>query len=144
MCMWKWSESVSHSVVSNSLLLHGLLSTRLLCPWNSPGWNTGVGSHSVLHGIFLTQGWKPHLLHCRQIINIIIHNLYTITYVYIAIYIYAPVCTHRGLGKHCISCSFLKIHNAYHCIKDSEKLYRKFSCIGEPLRLWKLILKNNY
>ena len=30
--------------------------TRLFCPWNSPGKITGVGSHSLLQGIFLTQG----------------------------------------------------------------------------------------
>ena len=35
-----------HSVVSSSLQSHGLWPTRLLCPWNSPGKNTGVGSHS--------------------------------------------------------------------------------------------------
>ena len=33
---------VSHSVVSSSLRLHGLQPPRLLCPWNSPGKNTGV------------------------------------------------------------------------------------------------------
>ena len=33
-------------------------------PWNSPGKNTGVGSHSLLQGIFPTQGWNPGLLHC--------------------------------------------------------------------------------
>ena len=37
--------------------------TRLLCPWDSPGKNTGVGCHSLLQGIFLTQGLNPHLLH---------------------------------------------------------------------------------
>ena len=31
--------------------------TRLLCPWESPGQNPGVGSHSLLQGIFPTQGW---------------------------------------------------------------------------------------
>ena len=36
---------VSHSVVSDSLRLHGLYPVRLLCPWNSPGKNTGVGCH---------------------------------------------------------------------------------------------------
>ena len=30
--------------------------TRLLCPWDSPGENTGVGFHSLLQGIFLTEG----------------------------------------------------------------------------------------
>ena len=28
---------------------------RLLSPWNSPGQNTGEGSHSLLQGIFPTQ-----------------------------------------------------------------------------------------
>ena len=57
----KWSES--HSVVSHSLWPHGLYS-----PWNSPGQNTGVGSLSLLQGIFPTQGLSPGLLHCRQIL----------------------------------------------------------------------------
>ena len=39
---------------------------RLLCPWNSPGKNIGVWSHSLLQGIFLTQGLNPDLLHYRQ------------------------------------------------------------------------------
>ena len=32
------------------------------------GKNTGVGGHFVLQGIFLTQGWNPGFLHCRQIL----------------------------------------------------------------------------
>ena len=32
------------------------------CPWNSPGKNTGVGCHSLLQRIFLTQGSNPRLL----------------------------------------------------------------------------------
>ena len=39
-----------------------------LCPWDSPGKNTGVGCHSLLQGIFPTQGSTPHLWHCRQIL----------------------------------------------------------------------------
>ena len=50
----KWSESCSF--VSNSLRPHGLYS-----PWNSPGQNTGVGSLSILQGIFPTQGSNPSL-----------------------------------------------------------------------------------
>ena len=30
--------------------------TRLLCPWDCPGKTTGVGCHSLLQGIFPTQG----------------------------------------------------------------------------------------
>ena len=59
---------VSRSVVSDSLRPHGLWPTRLLCPWDSPRRNTGVGCHSLLQGIFLTQGWNPGLLHGRQIL----------------------------------------------------------------------------
>ena len=55
-----------------TLQLHGLQPTRLLCPWDSPGKNTGVGYHALLWGIFLTQGLNLHLLgflHCRQILT---------------------------------------------------------------------------
>ncbi|XDA83223.1 hypothetical protein R6Z07F_013117 [Ovis aries] len=36
------------SVVSTSVRPHGLQPARLLCPWNSPGENTGVGYHALL------------------------------------------------------------------------------------------------
>ena len=62
------SVCVSCSVVSNSLRFHGLKFTRLLCPWQFPGKNTGVGCHSFLQGIFPTQGLNLGLLHCRQIL----------------------------------------------------------------------------
>ena len=39
-----------------------------ICPWNSPGRNTGVGCHFLLQGIFATQGSSPGFLHCRQIL----------------------------------------------------------------------------
>ena len=35
---------------------HGLQPTRLLCPWDFPGKNTGVGCHFLLQGIFPTPG----------------------------------------------------------------------------------------
>ena len=41
--------------------------SRLLCSWDSLGKNTGVGSHSLLQGIFPIQGSNAGLLHCRQI-----------------------------------------------------------------------------
>ena len=41
---------------------HGLKPTRLLCPWDFPGKNTGVGCHFLLQVIFPTQGQNPHLL----------------------------------------------------------------------------------
>ena len=49
----------SHSVVSNPLRPHGLQHARLLCPWDFPGKNTGMGCYLLLRGIFLTQGSNP-------------------------------------------------------------------------------------
>ena len=66
--------SVSHSVMPNSLRSHGLQSTRLLCPWDSPGKNTGVGSHSLLQGVFLIQGSNLGPLHCGKILYFLSHQ----------------------------------------------------------------------
>ena len=64
---FKTGKSVRQSVMSNSLQPQGLQSPRLLCPWNSSGKNTEMGSHSLHQGFFPTQGSKPGLLHRRQI-----------------------------------------------------------------------------
>ena len=58
-----WNESESRSIASDSLRPYGLYR-----PWNSPGQNTGVGSLSLLQGIFPTQGLNPGLLHYMQIL----------------------------------------------------------------------------
>ena len=52
------------SVVSNSLSPHRLQPAKLLRPRGFPGKNTEVGCHSLLQGIFLTQGGNPSLLSC--------------------------------------------------------------------------------
>ena len=62
-------KSESRSVVSDSLRPNGLCS-----PWNSPGQNTGVGRHSLLQGIFPTQGSNPGLPHCRWILYQMSHQ----------------------------------------------------------------------
>ena len=66
-------ENVGCSVVSDSAT-HGLQATRLLCSWNSPGKNTEVGSHSLLQGIFLTQGSNPLVLNHRRILYCLSHH----------------------------------------------------------------------
>ena len=99
------SLSESHLVVSNSLQPHGLYS-----PWNSPGQNTGVGSLSLLQGIFPTQCSNPGLSHSRQILYLLNHkgspqtNLATCKFLEVA-HIYC-----------CVSllCTFLK----YFCVYD--------------------------
>ena len=55
--------------MSDSLRPHGLYS-----PWNSLGQNPGVDSHSLLQGIFPTQGSNPGLSHCRQILYQLSHK----------------------------------------------------------------------
>ena len=57
-------ESVSCSIMFGSLQPNKLKPTRLLCPWDSVGKNTGVGCHSLLQEIFLTHGLNAGLLHC--------------------------------------------------------------------------------
>ena len=55
--------------MANSLWPHGLQPTRLFCPWDLPGKNTGMGFHFLLQGIFPTQGLNPcflHLLHWQM------------------------------------------------------------------------------
>ena len=53
----------------DSLQLHGLYS-----PWISPGQNIGVGSHSLLQGIFPTQGSNPGLSQHRWILYSLRHQ----------------------------------------------------------------------
>ena len=60
----------SHSVVSDSLQPHGLQHARPPCPSPAPG----VGSLSLLQGIFQTQGLNPGLPHCRQILYQLSHK----------------------------------------------------------------------
>ena len=55
--------------MSNTLPPHGLY-----CPWNSPGQNTGLGSCSLLQGIFPTQALNPGLPHCGRILYQLSHQ----------------------------------------------------------------------
>ena len=67
--IWWWCESESRSVLSDSLGPHGLYNPR-----NTPGQNAGAGSHSLLQGIFPTQGSNPGLPLCRQILYHLNHQ----------------------------------------------------------------------
>ena len=49
-------DYVLHCVSCVSLRPSGQQPVKLLCPWESPGNNTGVGCHAFLQGIFPTQG----------------------------------------------------------------------------------------
>ena len=67
--IFRATESESRSVMSKSLRPHGLYS-----PWYSPGQNTGVGSLSLLQGLFPTQGSNPGLPHCRRFLYQMSHK----------------------------------------------------------------------
>ena len=73
---------VSHVAQSYLTLCQppGLQPTRSLCPWNSLGKDTGVGSHALLQGIFPTQGLNPGLLYCRQILYHLSHKVSTVQF----------------------------------------------------------------
>ena len=74
------SRSLNHSTVHGHLtkdsfsfflsfltvLVAKLCSTLFLCPWDSPGKNTGVGCRFFLQGIFPTQGSNLSLLHLQE------------------------------------------------------------------------------
>ena len=71
-CLSLWRllyQSESRSVMSNSFRPHGLYS-----PWNSSRQITGVGSCSLLQGIFLTHGSNSGLPHCRRILYQLSHK----------------------------------------------------------------------
>ena len=58
----------SYLVMSNSLQPRGKQPPWLLCLWNSPGKNTAESCHTLLQGIFSTQGSNLRLLYHRQIL----------------------------------------------------------------------------
>ena len=68
-CTAMFMKSERRSVVSDSFRPHGLYT-----PWDSPGQKTGVGSHSLLQGLFPTQGLNPGLPHCRWILYQLSHK----------------------------------------------------------------------
>ena len=73
-----------HSIMTLGKYCSSLLPLTILfvTPWTvacqmpleSPGQNTGVGSHSLLQGIFPTQGLNPGLPHCRWILYHLSHQ----------------------------------------------------------------------
>ena len=65
----KESESVSHSVKSDSLWVHGLWPARLLCPWDSPGKKRNSGKPLTIRKYMVWQHpssngvvYQPHLM----------------------------------------------------------------------------------
>ena len=61
------------SVLSDSVGPHALQPTRHLCPWDSPGKNTGVSCHFLPQDIFPTQGPKLCFLHWQVNFPLLTH-----------------------------------------------------------------------
>ena len=86
LCIWAFSTAWSVTACMTWGIFLGLTLWKSLSrvwlfvtPWtiqsmNSPGQNTGVGSCSLLQGIFPTQGSNPGLLHCRWILHQLSHQ----------------------------------------------------------------------
>ena len=72
------SDSHDWIVMSDSLWPYGLEPARFLCPWKSPGKNTGVGWHFLFQRNFPTQGLNSRLLDCRQMLYHLNHQRYLI------------------------------------------------------------------
>ena len=112
----KWSEV---KVYQSCLTLwdpHGLYS-----PCSSPGQNTGVGSLSLLQGIFPTQRSNPGLSHCRQILYQLSHKgspsaIRVVSSAYLSLLIFLPAV----LVPVCASCSL-----AFHMMYSAYKLNKQ-------------------
>ena len=69
--------SAIHKDSSRVFVTLWTVAARLLCPWDSPGKNTGMNYCFLLQGIFPAQGLNPHLLcllHCRQVLYLLSHQ----------------------------------------------------------------------
>ena len=70
-----WEDSLEKGMSTHPSILAWRTSLQPMeCPWNSPGKNSGVGSYSLLQGIFPTQGLNLDLLHCRRILYCLSHK----------------------------------------------------------------------
>ena len=58
-----WYRCALNCSVMSDSVAPWTLAARLLCPWDFPDKNSGVGCHFFLQGIFLTQGWNSRVLH---------------------------------------------------------------------------------
>ena len=56
---------------------YGPYPARILCPWNSPGKKTGVGSHSLLQGTFPVQGLNLGLIERTSLVAQMVKRLPT-------------------------------------------------------------------
>ena len=80
-----WEDALEEGMATHSRILAWRTpmdkSLAGYSPWNTPGQDTGLGSRSFLQRFFSTQGLKPGLPHCRQILYPLSHQGSPINYV---------------------------------------------------------------
>ena len=116
-CLCESEVKVKVAQLCLTLRTHGPYS-----PWNSPGQNTGVGSLSLLQGIFPTQGLDPGLPHCRRILYHLSHKGSPQTIIClcrISQRIYKNTPRTSKLNQYCC-----KMHESTTCLQIKNKLVK--------------------
>ena len=118
----------------------------LYSPWSSLGQNTGVGTLSLLQGIFSTQGLNPGLPHCRWIIYQLSHKRSPRIMEWVAYPFSSRYSQPRNwTGVSCIAGRYFTnwaIREAFDCV-DHKKLWKILKEMGIPDHLTYL-LRNLY
>ena len=144
---WVSAESESHSVVSDSLWSPGLHS-----PWNFPGQNIGVGSLSLLQGIFPIQELNQGILHCRWILYQLSYEgspgclLVKLNFFLFWVYIPLPqwFCSHWNLALICSCFMAFKAEFFKSIGLESRKPgFKSWHCHGLVVRSWSLSLSES-
>ena len=124
------AESESRSVVSDSLR-HPWTS-----PLNSPGQNTGVGSLSLLRGIFPTQESKPGLPNCRQILYQLSHKGSPRILEWVAFLFSREIFPTQGLNQGLLHCRQILYQPSYQGSPTlTNRTIKTLSCRRQPSTL---------
>ena len=95
---------------------------------DSPGKNTGVGYHSLLQGIFPTQGPNPGLPHCRWILYCLSHQRMKGTWVWSLVW-EDPTC--HSANKSCATTTETPaLEPVSHTIETTDHSYWSLSFLG--------------
>ena len=90
------------------------------------GKNTGVGYHSLLQGIFPTQGWNQGLLHCKRILDHLSRSrlIFLLFHLFVKISIFVCLFFHLGYGQ-----------GSYDGVRGSVVLKHGLEVTGQPRKL---------
>ena len=125
---------LSCSIVSDSLRPHALQPARVLCPWDSPGKNTGVGCHAFLH-LFIPRN-SFYFSNNETFCNVLdVEKLFELVCVCVFVY----MCTIKGYialdywgNLHLISfkSSLIIAYTGPHSLFETLKVKNGFKCVG--------------